>query len=169
MASGEVMTFGNLLTSAGVWSVGPQGLREELAEGVPSVQMDLWRQLIPVLRMRGDTDVTVAAVGAGTRQGAAVERVRVKRGGLDVTLNIVPSTGRVHSTTFIDRGPGGEIGEFTIAFDDFRTVDGFTLPFKETATFNGAPEPTLTRTLDKISVNAPLDPALFSTSVAEKR
>ena len=169
MGNGEVMTLGNLLTPAGAWSVGPQGLRAELPEGIPSVQLDLWRQVVPILRMRHDRDVAVVALGPGSVQGTAVERVRVRRGGLDVTLNIDASNGRVHSTTFIDRGPGGEIGEYTIAFDDFRAVDGFMLPFKETASFNGTADPGLSRALDKISVNAPLDTALFSTTVAEKR
>ena len=168
MANGNVMSFGTLLTPAGAWGVGPESMQATVPEALPSVQLDFGRQIVPVLRTRNDKDVAVAALGPGTVSGAAVERVRVQRGGADVTLNIAPATGRVHSTSFIDRGPGGEIGEFTIAFSDFRTVDGYTLPFKETASFNGAPENVLTRALDTIAINAPLDAALFTPTTGKR-
>jgi hypothetical protein len=103
----------------------------------------------------------VAALGKDTVGGAAVERVRVRRGGLDVIVNIDPATSRVHSTTFIDRNRDGHFGEFTVLYGDFRPVEGLVLPFEEKTLFNGAPEPALSRKLDTISVNGPIDPALF--------
>jgi hypothetical protein len=163
-----VMSFGTLLTPAGAWSVGPESMNPTVPEALASVQLDFGRQIVPVLRTRNDKDVTVAALGSGTVAGTTVERVRVKRGGADVTLNIDPATGRVHSTTFIDRGPGGEIGEFTVAYSDFRAVDGYTLPFKETTSFNGSSENVQTRALDTIAINAPLDAALFTPAPAKR-
>jgi predicted permease len=168
MSNGETMTIGSLLTANGAWSAGPQGLRPEIREGVPSVQQDLWRQVAPLLRMRNEKGVAVAALAPAVVQNSKVDRVRVRRGGLDVTLNIDPATGRVHSTSFVDRGPGGEIGQLTIVFGDFRTVQGFALAFKESGFFNDTAQPALTRTLDSIAVNAPLDAALFAAP-PEKR
>ena len=169
MANGEVMTYGSLLTSAGAWAIGGSELRPEVPAGLPSVQLDLGRQIVPLLRARNEKDVAVAALGPGSVRDAQVERVRVRRGGLDVVVNLNPTNGRVHSTSFIDRGPGGEIGEFTVIFDDFRTVEGFSLPFKESIYFNASAEPVQTRVLDSIQINAPLDAALFSTTAAGKR
>ena len=44
---------------------------------------------------------------------------------------------------------------------DYRDVSGLRLPFSERALFNGAPDMLLTRTIDSITINTPLDPALF--------
>ena len=168
MSDGKVMTVGTLLSGRGAWNIGPGGLLLVVTEAIPSVQLDLGRQIVPLLRARGEATMKVAALGASTMDGESVERVRMRRGGVDVTLQIDPATGRVHSIAFTDRGPGGEIGEIRIAYSDFRKVDGYTLPFKESGTFNGAADPGTSRTLDSIAINPALDPALF-TAPAEKR
>ena len=168
MSDGNVMTFGTLLSGSRAWNVGPQGLSPVVPEAIPSVQLDFGRQIVPLLRARGDAATKVAALGSTTKDGEAVERVRVQRGGLDVTLAIDRGTGRVHSTTFIDRGPGGEIGEFLIAYSDFRNIDGYMLPFKESGSFNGAADAASTRTLESIAVNATLGATLFTPPPVKK-
>jgi len=161
MQNGEIVTFGTLLTREGAWGIGGQRTTPVIPEAIPSVQHDLGRQIIPVLRSRREAGTTVASLGAATVDGVAVERVRVQRGGLDVTLNVHASTGRIHSTTFVDRNRDGQFGEYTLLYADFRQVDGLLLPFEEKALFNGAPDASLSRKLDSISVNATLDAALF--------
>ena len=94
---------------------------------------------------------------AGSVDGVAVERVRVQRGGLDVTVNLDASTGRVHSTTFIDRNREGQFGEYTVVYADFRAVDGLSVPFEEKASFNGTADPSLSRKLDSVSINGAVD------------
>ena len=89
-----------------------------------------------------------------------VERVRVRLRGLDVTLAIDKS-GLVHSLSFTGRGFESEIGSYVLALGDYRDVSGLRLPFSERALFNGTPDPLLTRTIDGIAINTPLDPALF--------
>ncbi len=49
----------------------------------------------------------------------------------------------------------------TIAFSDYRDVDGLSLPFVERASFNGGTDPFLSRRIDAVAINAPLDPANF--------
>jgi YHS domain-containing protein len=168
MSDGNIMMFGTLLSGTGAWNVGPRGLSPVVPDAIPSVQLDLGRQIAPLLRGRGDAGTKVAALSSSTVDGVTVERVRVQRGGLDVTLNIDPATRRVHSTTFIDRGPSGEIGELRVAYSDFRNVDGYMLPFKESGSFNGTADPGLSRTLDSIAVNAALDVALFTPPTVKK-
>lgn len=164
MQSGEIVTFGTLLTPEGAWGIGGQRTTPVIPAAIPSVQHDLGRQIIPLLRSRREPGTKVASLGAGTVAGAAVERVRLQRGGLDVTLNVDASTGRVHSTTFVDRNRDGQFGEYTLLYSDFRQVDGFLLPFEEKALFNGTPETSLSRKLDSVSVNAPLEAALFQAA-----
>ena len=64
----------------------------------------------------------------------------VKYRGL-LTLGVDPSTGRVLTLAYRGRGPGGVFGEIVESFSDFRTVEGLSLPFKVTGTFNGAADP----------------------------
>ena len=160
--NGQKMTFGTLLTPAGAFSLGGGRVTPVIAEALPSVQQDLWRQLVPLLRARREAGVSVAALGPDTIEGARVERVRIRRGGLDVTLNLDPESGKVHSTSFYDRGQGGQYGDVTLIYSDFKNVEGLTLPFTEKALFNGAPDPGYSRTIDAISINPALDAALFT-------
>jgi hypothetical protein len=66
------------------------------------------------------------------------------------------------------RGPQGNFGQFVQAFSDFRTVDGLTLPFKITSTFDGQPWKEQSPTIEQISVNGKIDPALFEKPKANK-
>ena len=91
-----------------------------------------------------------------------MDRVRVQlRGGLDVTLGDRQASGLVRSLSFTGRGLEAEIGAYVVVLGDYRDVSGLRLPFSERALFNGSPEPSLTRTIDSITINTPLDPALF--------
>ena len=89
-----------------------------------------------------------------------IYRVRVRVRALDVTLALEKS-GLVHSLSFTGRGFESEIGSYVVTLADHRDVNGLRLPFAESACFNGTPDPLLTRTIDAITVNTPLDPALF--------
>ena len=63
--------------------------------------------------------------------------------------------------TLRGRGPGGVVGQIAINYSDFRTVEGLTLPFKTTATFDGQPFPALTATVEAVAVNSQIDPSSF--------
>ena len=162
MANGQKMTFGTLLTPAGAFSIGGPQVTPVIPEAVPSVQQDMWRQIVPLLRGRREPGVVVASLGPAPIEGVQVERVRVRRAGLDVTLNLDPQSGRIHSTSFIDRGPGGQYGEIALVYSDFKNVDGLTLPYAERGLFNGIAEASLSRTIGNITINQPLDAALFT-------
>jgi len=42
------------------------------------------------------------------------------------------------------------LGQVAINYSDYRTVEGLSLPFKTTATFDGQPFPPLTATIDAL-------------------
>jgi hypothetical protein len=48
-----------------------------------------------------------------------------------------------------------------INYSDFRTVEGLSLPFKTTATFDGQPFPALSATIEAITINGQIDPSSF--------
>jgi YHS domain-containing protein len=113
--------------------------------------------LLSVLRARTSDGFTAAATGTA----GGVESVEVSFEGVWAKLGVEASSGRVVSLAYRGRGPGGELGEITQTFSDFRAAGGLTLPFKAAGAFNGRPEPTLSYTLDQIVTDGDVDAALF--------
>ena len=128
---------------------------------IPGMQQQMRRLIVPVLRTRHAPGTKVAALPATTVDGVRLDRVRLVRDGLDVTLNIDPASGRVHSTTAIDRGTDGAFGEVVVLFGDYREIDGVLVPYSERGLFDGRAEATLGRVLQSAVVNPAVDPALF--------
>ena len=156
-------TVSTIVTSSAAWSVGMTGGVNALPPAArPAAQVQLGRQLLPILKTRQAADVAVAALDPATIDGVAVERVRLRREPIDVTLNIDAASGRVHSIAFVDRGASGKFGQILVTFGDFRDVGGISIPFAESVTVDGAPDTALSRTLESADVNAPLDPAIFT-------
>ena len=119
------------------------------------------RLILPLLRTRSAPGTRVAALPPATVDGVRLDRVRMVREGLDVTLNLDPGSGRVHSTTAIDRGTESAFGEVVVVFGDYREVDGLLVPFSEKGWFDGQAEAFLSRSLESAAVNPVVDPALF--------
>ena len=119
------------------------------------------RQLLTLLRAHRNPAMRVAALPAATIEGTAVDRVRMRNGSLDVTLNLAKDSGRLHSLSYVGRNLEAAIGDVTILFSDFREVNGLRLPFAETALFDGQPESLLSRKIESIEINPAIDPALF--------
>lgn len=166
----RTMTFGTVLTPAGAWSVGPDGSFMPLVEQArSSFEQEYGRALVPLLRGRGGPAFKAAALEPAAMDGVEVDRVRIQSGAVDVTLGIDRATGAVRGMTFVDRGPTGEFGEYTLLFSDVRDVDGLAIPFAVRALFNGSPDQALTRTLESVAVNLPLDAALFAPPAAAAR
>jgi YHS domain-containing protein len=162
MPSGP-LTVATVLTKDGAWGVGGNGrISMPIPAAVPAIEAMLWRSPVALLRVRGEAGVKVAALTPASAGTMKVERVRIVRHGLDVTLNIHTDSGRLHSWSYVDRNAEGEVGEITVTFGDFRTIDGVLVPFVESAVFQGAPDAVLSRTVDTVSVNASVDPSLFA-------
>jgi YHS domain-containing protein len=157
----RTQTTANLLTPTGAWFINGGRAFPQNADGRAVGEASYNRQLVPLLRARREADFQAASLGPATEDGVQVDRVRIKRGAVDVTLAIAGATGLIHSVSFTGRGFEAEIGSYVVKLADYRDVDGLRLPFSERALFNGAPDPLQSRTIDAITVNTPLDPALF--------
>jgi len=166
---GKTMSSATILSPEGLWFLGGQGQAYPMrAAGRPSLEQDFGRHPVALLRARRAPGFKAVALGTGTVDGLSVENVRVISGSTDVTLAIGAS-GRVHSATFRDRNSEGEYGRFSIVYSDFRPVEGLQLPFNARATFNGQPQPSLSVTLDAITLNTPLDTSLFAPKTQGER
>ncbi len=117
------------------------------------INKELHHELLVLLRARTRSDFKVWAEKEKT--------VDVELAGFTTTLEIDPGTGRVISQSYRGRGPGGVSGQIVINYSDFRTVEGLSLPFKTTATFDGQPFPALSATVEALTVNGQIDPSSF--------
>jgi len=159
---GKTMSSATVLSPEGMWFLGGQGQAYPMRPaGRPSLEQDFGRHPVALLRARRGSGFRAVTLASGTVDGFSVENVRVISGSTDVTLAIGAS-GRIHSETFRDRNSDGEYGTFSIVYSDFRPVEGLQLPFNARTTFNGQPQPSLSMTLDAITLNTPLDPSLFA-------
>ncbi len=124
-------------------------------------QSEIDRKPISILRGRKSAEFIAAAIGAAKIGEATVEQVRIEFGGANFVLGLDPATGRILSLSQRRRGPAGAFGQFVQTFSDYRNVNGLTLPFKVTATFDGQPWKDQSLTIDEITINGAVDPALF--------
>lgn len=125
-----------------------------------AVFKDLYHDPIFLLRARTRTDFKAWLVNSGSEE-KSLERLEVELPEFTTTLGIDPGTGRVVNQAYRGRGPGGVVGQIVIDYSDFRTVEGLSLPFKTTATFDGQPFPALSATIEAITINGQVDPSNF--------
>ena len=121
--------------------------------GRKAIHKELYRELIMLLRARTQPDFKVSLAGDNT--------VDIELPNFTTTLGIDSATGRIVSQTYRGRGPGAVLGQIVINYSDFRTVDGLSLPFKTTATFDGQPFPALSATTEALTINSKIDPSSF--------
>lgn len=81
------------------------------------------------------------------------ERVAVKAGALVAWMKIDSASGQVRAIGWHGRGPGGEFGEISFNFSDYRPVDGWSLPYKGEGMFNGAADPRSSWTVRSWEIN----------------
>jgi hypothetical protein len=124
-------------------------------------EKELKRRPISILRARKGANFNPALIGSAKVGETAVQQVSVEIDGASHTLGIDPATGRILSLSSRRRGPEGNFGQFVQVFSDFRTVGNLTIPFRITATFNGQPWKEQSPTIEAITVNGKVDPALF--------
>jgi YHS domain-containing protein len=127
-------------------------------------RMAIYKELYhdPLLLFRARTQPDFKAWVAGS------DSLEVELPEFTTTLAIDPATGRVVSQTYKGRGPGGLVGQIVINYSDFRTVEGLSLPFKTTATFDGQPFPALSATVEALTINGQIDPASFKKPQAKQ-
>jgi YHS domain-containing protein len=165
---GKAMTTTVLMTPAGSWFLGQDRVFPQNPAARPATEQDYGRQIVPLLRARHAAGFKAAAVGASTIDGVDLDRVRVQNGSVDVTLALQPTTGQIHSIAFTGRNMDGEIGEYALVYSDYQETHGLRLPFAERALFNGAADSFLTRTIESIAVNTPLEATLFEPATGGK-
>jgi len=152
---------GIVISGAEAFAITPDGMRPMRDAIRIDQDRESRRRPLMILRARKSASFNPAAVGSATLGETNVEQVAVEMDGTIYTLGIDPATGRVLSLSYRRRGPGGDFGQITKVFSDFRDVGGVTLPFKVTATFNDQPWKEQSAAVEAIAINGKVDPAMF--------
>ena len=146
-------TLVSVITPSDSFVMVNNGARPMPEAGRAAIYKELYHDLVVLLRARTRSDFKASATGN--------DEVDIELPGFNTTLRIDPATGHVATQTYRGRGPGGALGQIAINYSDYRSVDGLSLPFKTTATFDGEPFPPLTATIEAIKVNGQIDPSSF--------
>ena len=146
-------TLVSVVTPADSFVVANNAMRPMPESNRTAFNRDLYHELVVLLRARTQTDFKASLASEGN--------VNVELRGFVTTLGIDPASGRVVSQTYKGRGPGGVVGQIVINYSDYCTVEGLSLPFKTTASFDGQPFPALSATTEAITINSQIDPSSF--------
>lgn len=146
-------TLTSIITPSDSFVVVNNAARPMSEAGRTAIYKELNHDLLVLLRARTRSDFKASLSSNGA--------VDVELPGFMTTLGIDPGTGRVVSQTYTGRGPGGVVGQIVINYSDYRMVEGLSLPFKMTATFDGQPFPALSATAEAITINGQIDPSAF--------
>lgn len=161
----KVRQFATVVTATEVFGVMGSITRPLPNSARIDQEKEVNRRVLAILRARNNFNP--AAIGSDKVGETAVEQVTIEIDHAIYTLGIDPVSGRILSLSAHRRGPQGNFGQFVQVFSDFRTVDGLTLPFKITATFDGQPWKEQSPTIEAIAVNGKIDPALFEKPKAK--
>jgi YHS domain-containing protein len=134
--------------------------------GRTAIYKELNHDLIFLLRARTRPDFKASLSTDAAEE--KLERVDIELPEFTTRLGIDPATGRVMNQAYRGRGPGGVVGQIVINYSDFRTVEGLSLPFKSTATFDGQPFPALSGTIEAVTFNGQIDPSAFKKPQAKQ-
>ena len=159
-------TLAYVITPADSFVVVNNGARPMQEANRTAIYKELNHDPIFLLRARTQSDFKASLAGNDSEN--KLERLEIELPDFTTTLGIDPGTGRVVNQTYRGRGPGGVVGQIVIDYSDFRTVEGLSLPFKATATFDGQPYPALSATIEAITVNGQIDPSTFKKPQARQ-
>lgn len=159
-------TVANVISGSESFTVFKNGERANVSLLSLSARDDIRRQseltALEIIRARHRPDFKAAYIGTEKRESGTTEQVEVSFDGLYLKLGIDAANGQIVSLAYRGRNrTNGELGDVVKTFADYRNVDGLTLPFKTTGTFNGQPEPEQTYTLESIAFNIKPDLAVF--------
>ncbi len=162
------LPFGTLVTvvtGEGGFMVTPQGVEELPESRLAETRKSMRRELLNLLRARGEPGFDAVALEPGEVDGRPVERVQIKVDGEVVVLALDRDSGEVLEMVFRGSGFGGVPGEIRQRFSDFREVGGLRLPHRTSATFEG--DPYFQVTAEQIEVDVELEESLFERPAPE--
>ncbi|MEW6323548.1 MAG: hypothetical protein AB1635_20955, partial [Acidobacteriota bacterium] len=142
------------------WMRDPTGTYDAPPPMVDEFRAGVRRDLVALLRAAGARRLALAAEGEAGHEGRVLRIVSASGDDLaPVRLFIDPTSGAVVKLAYQSAGPDGPVATEEI-FDDYRPVNGVSLPFKASLIRNGTT--VLERVLTAVQLNPDLPRDTFS-------
>jgi zinc protease len=136
----------------------PMGSQDIPASQRDEAMMDMKRNPVFVAQHADDPKFAFSA-GASEKIGEVEAKILdVNADGAEVRWFVDPQNGRILRAAWKSMGPAGP-GETVAEYADWKSVAGFTLPFKETRTLGGQKQATVEFT--EVEFNPSVDPKIF--------
>jgi hypothetical protein len=156
VAGAEVLQVYN---AGAAWVRDPGGVHDAPAPMREDFANSVRRDTIPMLIAASEGLLSVRLLPEEGRDGRVLRVVEIAGPGLAPVRLYIDAQGLIARQSFAAMGPDGRPVQAEEVFSDYRRVDGILVPFKAELLRNG--RVMLTRTLRQVSVNAPVDDALF--------
>jgi zinc protease len=137
---------------------GPMGTQDLPTSQKEDLLGEMMRDPLLVTQHADDPDYAFAAAGSEKVGEVEATILDVNAGGAEVRWFVDPQSGRILRASWQATGPAGP-GERVVEYGDWKTVEGLTLPTKETRTLGGEKEGSVD--IKEIEVNPATDPKLF--------
>lgn len=141
------------------WVKDPSGVYD----APPPMQADfaasIRRDTIPLLIAASEGRLTLKLLPEEGRDGQVQRVLEISGPQLPPVRLFINPDGLIARQVFTGQGPGGSSIDSEEVFSDYRKVDGLMVPFKAELRQHG--RTILTRTLRNVTLNAPVDAALF--------
>jgi hypothetical protein len=142
----------------------PMGSQDMPASQSGEFLNEMKRDPFVVAQHADDPKFTFSA-GASEKIGEVEAKILdVNADGAEVRWFVDPQSGRILRAAWKSMGPAGP-GETVVEYADWKSVAGFTLPFKETRTRGGEKEATVE--VKEVEFNPSVDPKLFEKPAAK--
>jgi len=152
-----------VVTPQAAFMAGPQGARDFPASMKDEVNKDLLRDPLAVAQHFDDPKYAFSA-GSTEKIGDADARILdVNAGGAEVRWFVDPQSGRILRASWQGISMNGP-GETVADYSEWKSVDGVTMPFKETRSQNGAKAMSIEVT--NVELNPTIDPKIFERPAA---
>jgi zinc protease len=147
-----------VVSPAAAFMKGPMGSRDLPASQKEEIQKELKRDPFFVGQHADDPKFTFAAGGTEKVGDIEARILDVNADQVQVRWFVDPKDGRILRTSAQSLGMNGP-GELVVEFANWKSVEGLSVPFKETRTRGGEKEATVD--IDEFEINPTVDPKLF--------
>ena len=146
--------------SGSAWVQDPAGVHEAPAPMREDFGNSVRRDTIPMLIAAAEGKYAVKLVPEEGREGRVLRVLEVSSAQLPPVRLYIDPQGLIARQSFTSPGPGGKPVQVEEVFSDYRKVDGIMVPYKAELVHQG--RTILTRTIRSVTMNAPVDAALFT-------
>ena len=152
--------------TAGFMSAAGMGVRDMPPSQKADSMQQIHRDLIFIGQHLSDPAFTFSSGGTYMFGGAQVSVLDISGAGVSIRWSVDAQSGRILGETYEGMGPSGPSHNET-SFEDWKTVDGLTLPYVRKNKENGQDSSTVQ--FSKIEINPKIDSQLFEKPATEAK